>query len=179
MLLSGKLQCVDIATYNNIVELNGVCGFFGLDTENQLFRLPILDNIYLKAGQEAKEFGAESLPNIKGTLNTGYLITLKSGDNSSGCISTPYTTTASKYGGSNPDSSWGGGFAIDASLSSSIYQDEAKVNPDHVTYRAYVILYSGEKEKSLVDWTTELNKYTEDLKKELIAFGATTITYWD
>lgn len=140
MLVSGKLQYVDIATYNSVVELNGSCGMFGLDVANNSFRVPTLTDVYIKAGQVAEEFSAESLPNITGISN-GYCTSgTEHGTDTSGCI---YNIVYDTGQGAASNGSWQSKFGIDASRSSSTYQDGAKVNPDHVTCRAYVILYTG------------------------------------
>ena len=171
MLVAGKLQSLPMDEFEAVVTENGSCGFFGLDTENKKFRVPLLNDVYLKAGLEAEEFGAESLPNIKGNFRTAEF-----GWDPIGVFKRETTEAYSPAQGSGKGLDW---INFNASRSSSTYKDGAKVNPDHVKYRAYIILFSGEKELSLVNWTKELQNYTENLKKELIEFGATTITYWD
>lgn len=154
MLLQQKLHSVDINTYNNVVNLNGSCGFFGLDTVNKSFKLPLLQDIYIKAGQEADEFGAESLPNI-------------TGDSPQQAKSENIAGNAF-YGGKSGQVLYGTSWeqsdrvSFDASRSSPTYQDGAKVNPDHVKYRAYIILYFAEKEMSIVNWTNQLEKKTNE-----------------
>lgn len=176
MLLDGKLQYVDMATYDSIISSKGSCGFFGLDTENQIFKVPTLTDVYIKSGQAALEFGAESLPNITGISN-GYCTSgTENGTDTSGCI---YNIVYDTGQGAASNGSWQSKFGIDASRSSSTYKNGAKVNPDHVKYRAYIVLFSSEKELAIANWTTQLNKLTEQLKKELIAHGGATIIYWD
>ena len=158
MLVDGKLVCVDIETYNNVVSLNGSCGFFGLDTASEAFRVPLLDEIYIKAGQVADEFGAESLPNITGEFGGGQLMRTDVGAAASGAFK-----LKSGYQSSRPTGEGGSTYAIDidASRSSAVYQNGAKVNPDHVTYRAYVILYTAVKEFNIVDYTNRLEGTTQ------------------
>lgn len=166
MLLDGRLQSVDMATYDEMVSSKGSCGFFGLDTDNKIFKVPTLTDVYIKSGQAAQTFGAESLPNFK--YDVGY---------------------TGKQGNGNPDGSWDSGGAmyprvsqyitIDPSTKNAAYQDGAKVNPDHVKYRAYIVLFSSEKELAIVNWTSQLNKLAEQLKKDLVAYGSATISYWD
>ena len=90
-------------------------------------------------------FGAESLPNIKGTA---YNILM-------GLNQTPYgvgalkATKTGNEGVSGSDYNRRGNISFDASRSSSTYQDAAKVNLDHVVYRAYVVLYSEAAEASV------------------------------
>ena len=171
MLVNGELLAVSMETYNTTVELNGSCGFFGLDTATETFRLPLLDEIYIKSGQEALEFGSESLPNITGK----FLADDACWSKTEGVF---YKADSYNYDASSTTGS-GGLIGFDASRSSSTYKSNAKVNPDHVTYRAYVILYYEEKEVSIVDWTNQLKNLAEQLKEELIDYGAITITYWE
>jgi hypothetical protein len=134
MLIDGKLQALDIATYESALNLNGSCGFFGLDTATESFRVPSLNDVYIKSGQVADEFGAESLPNITGSVYSERSESTGAFYNIGGKI---------KDGASNNDSATSEEILLDASRISSAYQDGAKVNPDHVKYRAYVVLYTG------------------------------------
>lgn len=139
MLVDGKLQSTTVSEFDSSVSANGSCGFFGLDTANERFKVPLLKDVYLKAGQAPSMFGAESLPNITGTA---YNILM-------GLNQTPYgdgalnATKTGNEGVSGSDYYRRGNISFDASRSSSTYQDRAKVNPDHVTYRAYVVLYAS------------------------------------
>lgn len=175
MLVEGKLQSLPMAEYDATVTENGSCGFFGLDAENKRFKVPLLNDVYLKAGQEAEVFGAESLPNIRGEFiaNVGYSLQGASGAFSEGTLE-----NATSFANSSTNKVKQT-YLLDASRVSSTYQDEAKVNPDYVKYRAYIILYTTEKELSLVNWSNELTRLAETLKEELLSFGATTITYWE
>lgn len=169
MLISGKLQCVDIATYNNVIALEGSCGFFGLDTASETFRVPLLDEIYIKAGQVADEFGAESLPNIKGSLDLNRDRNVFNG-NQKGAFyrdSGNGTTWAATSSSSNAS----GDIYFDASRSSSTYKDGAKVNPNHVKYRAYVMLFNDEKELSIIDWTNQIENIADNRINELSNFA--------
>ncbi len=178
MLVNGELVSVDIDTYNTAVELNGSCGFFGLDLANESFRLPLIDDLYIKAGQEALEFGSESLPNITGIESFGDRRFNTGTSTPTGAFYHTTTSGSQSYSGT-VGATTNSALGFDASRSSSTYKSNAKVNPDHVTYRAYVILYYEEKEVSIVDWTNQLKNLTEQLKEELIAYGAITITYWE
>lgn len=75
-------------------------------------------------------FGAESLPNIEGSVTTdiyyGYL-------KSSGCFTTTEETTSSGTTSRNE----AGKLGFDTSRSSSTYQDGASVQPDHHVVYAY------------------------------------------
>lgn len=143
MLVDDKLQKTDYTTFAESVSTNGSCGFFALDEDNEKFKVPLLKDVYLKAGDTPSIFGAESLPNITGTIAaSNYQVT-----------GTPSGAFASVGTTRNDDGQFSGGaknsgFSFDASRSSSTYQDGAKVNPDHVVYKAYVVLYSSAAEAS-------------------------------
>lgn len=144
MLVDGKLQSTTVSKFDSTVSANGSCGFFGLDTANERFKVPMLKDVYIKAGQAPSMFGAESLPNVKGEVGTigNY--------NNTGVV-----TGAFKRGEKNVHAAdagnvvWFYNATFDASRSSSTYKDRAKVQPDHVVYRAYVVLYTGAVEASV------------------------------
>lgn len=169
MLVDGKLQSTTVSAFDSIVSANGSCGLFGLDTANERFKVPLLKDVYLKARQAPLMFGGESLPNIKGAME------------SSGAIRSHIPQNENKFSGAfyrkltqnnfipgsagNVDECYALGF--DASRSSSTYQNNAKVNPDHVAYRAYVVLYAAAVEASVAQaqefMTTLSGKANTDL----------------
>lgn len=136
MLVENKLARGYYTDYNACMSSYGFCGFFGLDTTNKKFKVPTLKDMFIKAGTTAIAAIKESLPNISG--NIGGLLT-----------SSVINGTFSNSGQDN-SSTWGGSddwnntiYAnFSASRSSSTYKNGAKVNPDHVVYRAYVVLYA-------------------------------------
>ena len=136
MLVDGKLSSTDYSIFNNSVSTNGYCALFALDSSAQKFKVPLLKDVYLKAGQAPSMFGTESLPNIKGE----WCSKAAGGTDPTGAI----YGIGNKLGGSNDNVAPNyEKFGFDASRSSSTYKDEAKVNPDHVVYRAYVVLYAS------------------------------------
>jgi hypothetical protein len=144
MLVDGKLKSTTVSEFDSKVSTNGSCGFFGLDTANERFKVPMLKDVYIKAGQAPSMFGAESLPNVKGEVGT-----IGNYNN------TAVVTGAFKRGEKNVHAVdagnvvWFYNATFDASRSSSTYKDRAKVQPDHVTYRAYVVLYASAAEASV------------------------------
>ena len=173
MLTDGNLLSIDIDSYNSTVETNGSCGLFGLDTASESFRVPSLNDVYIKSGQVADEFGAESLPNITGKIVYDNSVETSGTE---GCFS-----INSQFDNRVMTGETHKGYItnFDASLSSSTYQDGAKVNPDHVCYRAYIVLFTAEKELSVVNWTNQINQVAADRMAELQAGGLTTIKYWE
>lgn len=137
MLVDGKVQKTTYGDWSNSVSTYGSCGFFALDEATQKFKMPFLKDVYVKTGQAPSMFGAESLPNIKGAFYTDSIPAPEGAFYDMG-VSSPYisgSTSGTKVG-------------FDPSRSSEAYQDGAKVNPDHVVYRAFVVLYSSAVEAS-------------------------------
>lgn len=162
MLVDGKIQSTTYATFNSTVSSKGSCGSFALDTANKKFKVPLLKDVYLKAGQTPLMFGAESLPNVAGTFsNNG---NSRDGGQASGAF---YVKTQTGLTSNGDVGSVGGVIEFDASRSSSAYQDGAKVNPDHVIYRAYVVLYSAVADFSIADYTDVLEEKTNEGIKAL------------
>lgn len=138
-LVNNELASVDFTTFDE----NPACGVSGLDTESETFKFPKIEDVYIKIGADYDEpYGKESLPNITGELeirNSTNNAGLGESATASGAFQLHQTATGMKTFG---DSS--GNYNIfqpdfDASRSSETYQDDAKVNPDHITLRAYVI----------------------------------------
>ncbi len=145
MLVDGKISSTDYTAFENSVLSNGSCGLFALDMATTSFRVPLLKDVYIKAGDTPLAFGAESLPNITGDIQQ--VGEPDSSSSASGCFQKTRgdskSTVTTNYA-SRPTSR----YSFDASRSSSTYQDGAKVNPDHVVYRAYVVLYASAAEAS-------------------------------
>ena len=162
MLLDNKFQYVTITEYEQILEEKGSCGFFGLDITNECFKLPLLSDIFIKTGQEAEVFGAESLPNITGSFMTG----VDGFTSFTGAFSSTSDSSKTDYGRVSATSTKQT-ISFNASRNSSTYQNEAKVNPDYVKYRAYIILFFTEKELSIVNWTNELQQKTNSCIEQI------------
>lgn len=140
MLVDGKISYTDYETFDGSVTTNGSCSLFALDTDTTSFKVPKLENVYLKAGQSPSIFSTESLPNVRGS--TG--ISVPNNTSVSGAFKKGASKTVASLGSQTNTTV----LDFDASDLSSTYQDGAKVNPDHVVYRAYVILYSSAAEAS-------------------------------
>lgn len=138
MLVDGKLQSTTVSKFDSTVSANGSCGFFGLDTANERFKVPMLKDVYLKAGQAPSMFGAESLPNIEGGVGT-------IGNYNNTAVVTGAFKKDGKFAHAVDAGNvvWFCNATFDASRSSSTYKNGAKVQPDHVVYRAYVVLYTS------------------------------------
>ncbi len=157
MLSGGDIHAVTSAEYASKLESNGVCGYFGIDTSAETFRVPTLSNIYLKAGATTPDFSAESLPNITGTVVGGRA---NSPSVTGAFANDGSDTAASRFDGGADQDTYFGKSSFDASRSSSVYQTDAKVNPDNITYRAYVVLATEFKEISIDDYTSQIEEAT-------------------
>ncbi len=137
MLVDGELVSVSFAVFDQTVTDSGSCGFFGLDTATQSFKVPKLNDIYLKAGNTPLMFGAQSLPEITGSIDVAAL-----GSNASGAFKFGVRHASGVQNNGGPLE--GGPLEFSAASSNSIYQEGADVNAKHVTYRAYVVIYASE-----------------------------------
>lgn len=142
----------DVATY-------GQCGRFVIT--NDYVRIPLITR-YIGATVTLSEIGrtyAESLPNITGKLNTesgavGPVVGVMNSD--SGAF---YRGNSHSYGVQSR-SITGYDLSFDASRSSSTYQDNAKVNPEHTKFPYYMVVSTnGQTEEIEVD----INEVYEDL----------------
>lgn len=106
--------------------------------EKPTFNLPDFQGRYLKQGTSGT-YGNESLPNIKGSGNPAVVYNNAGGADGiylaglSGAFSAQSTVSTIKYynspGTANKTAAIG--FNFNASNSSSVYQNDAKVNPDN------------------------------------------------
>lgn len=135
MLVDGNISSTDYSTFDSSVSTNGSCGLFALDAATTSFKVPLLSDVYIKAGQAPEMFVAESLPNITGSFQC------KTQNVANGAFSDTKLGAGQAYWqGVDNDALYK--VAFKASRSSSVYKDNAKVNPDHAVYRAYVVLFT-------------------------------------
>ena len=171
MLVDGKLSSTDYTAFENSVSTNGSCGLFALDMATTSFRVPLLKDVYIKAGNTPLAFGAESLPNITGGTITdarsNYIDTVKAPYGAFAGSAESGNTGKAQLNGENYQSIEVFSGTFDASRSSSTYQDGAKVNPDHVVYRAYVVLYSSAAEASEAQAAEFINALTDKANTDL------------
>lgn len=118
------------------------------------FKVPMLKDVYLKAGQEPVIFGGESLPNITGDFQC------RTGNIANGAFSNTKSGVGQAYW-ANTDNDSPYNVSFNASNSSEIYQDGAKVNPDYVAYKVFVVIYNAETEISESQTSEFLNTVNE------------------
>ena len=160
LLTNNKLPWVSYEQYAQLVDQYGNCGYFGLDTENQKFKVPTITSAFLEAGTPG-EFKEAGIPNVSGrgrVVQVGDGIeTPKQGE---GCVefSTPYDSQilfkagGGWYGTGNWD------LKIDASKSSPVYGKSTTVQPAAVCGRIMVQLANE------IDNATSIEKYLNELK---------------
>lgn len=150
LIVAGSLPSKTYEEYQADITANGVCGYFGIDTINQKFKVPTLKEIYIQVDELSKvgQFIPESVPNITGDSN----------------IAGVFSRTATAHGVfkkstrgvSNFSLTTGNESAVinfDASESSSVYKDGAKVCPNSIKLRPMVQLATGADESSLANTT--------------------------
>ncbi len=176
MLAQGKLASLSFTDYETQITNNGVCAYFGFDAASQSFKVPTIKNVYIKAGEaiDQSKFLKESLPNITGEIHCGTRdigggFTVANGAFQKSEINDNYAVTSK--GTKVDDSSWA--VTFDGSRSSSAYQDNAKVNPDHIILRAYVVLYIGVQDANEATWVLK-----EDVANKVNSLGnPSNLTY--
>ena len=130
----------------------GQCGKFVVS--NDYIRIPKITR-FIGATITLSEIGKtykESLPNIKGEFGAG------SGQWISGAF-TKLANTEAYCGATNGDGRTKLGF--NASLLSSTYQDNAKVQPDHTKYPYYMVIST---EGQTAEVGVDINKVYEDME---------------
>lgn len=143
--------------YNADISAYGQCGRFVI--ANDYVRIPKITR-FIGATITLSEIGKtykESLPNITGTFNNNGHSNNGNAVGVTGAFTFADTNAMSNNGGASD----GGQYSFNASLSSSTYQNGAKVQPDHVKYPYYMVISSeGQTEEVGVD----INKVYEDLE---------------
>lgn len=150
----------DIATY-------GQCARFAVDIENGKFKVPtIKDGAYITQANSDAEIAKaynESLPNIKGAFeSTDWMFAPNMSGNGAFSVSSggKYTTNDQKT------SDGGYNVSFNASNSSSVYADNAKVQGDNVRLRWFVVVANGTVSQSAMDWSAWTTSMAQKLNKD-------------
>ena len=145
---------VSFTEWNNIYTQNGYCSFFGLDTENEKFKIPYLNNVFLEATSETLKIGEmvpASLPNITGNINSYYVVSNKSAPNGAFSTSELFTYLTGYADGATPN--WNitanGGerflnVKFDASKSNAIYKSTATTVQPPAVKVSYMVQLANE-----------------------------------
>ena len=160
LLTNGLLPYVSLSEYETSLSTYGSVRCFGYDVGGTIFRVPTLNDVYIKAGttELPNEFNVESLPNITGSYWDELINPNETG---SGAISVVAGTPANR---GIPTGNYTYGEVIfNASNSNSTYQDNAKVNPNNVRYRAMIQITNGVTDESLINATNVLDKLNNNV----------------
>lgn len=160
LLEQNKLPYVSLNEYENTLNTYGSVRCFGYDVGGTQFRVPKLDDVYIKAGiaELPNEFNVESLPNITGDFHHNDLFSGTA--TASGAFGTTVAPNGS-YVGALQDTRTTARWDFDASRSSSTYKTGAKVNPDNVRYRAFVQLANSATENAVISATSAISKLSD------------------
>ena len=149
LLVAGSIPSLSYEDYATAIENEGVCGYFGLDTVNQKFKLPKINEVFVEAG-DLTTLGLyikAGLPNIVGDLMTN--------GNSFTAISGAFATRSqiSNLSGGHSAATGYGKLTFDASHSNPIYGNNDTVQPKAIKLRPMVQLATGADESSLANTT--------------------------
>ena len=164
LLKEGKLPYLSIESFDACIAANGSCRCFGWDgSDATTFKVPKLNDVYIEVGTAASagEFISGSIP------NHGHLaFATDSATSSDGASNLTSETIASRctktggygsaiIGGVTSVSGWAG--ITSGIIGSNAYNDEGKVRPDSVRYRAMVQIANGASNEALVTCTSVLS----------------------
>lgn len=149
LLVAGSIPSLSYEDYATAIENEGVCGYFGLDTVNQKFKLPKINEVFVEAG-DLTTLGLyikAGLPNIVGDLMTN--------GNSFTAISGAFATRSqiSNLSGGHSAATGYGKLTFDASHPNPIYGNNDTVQPKAIKLRPMVQLATGADESSLANTT--------------------------
>ena len=173
-----KLAVCTYAEYAADITAYGQCAKFAVDTVNNKFKVPtIKDGSYITQAKSNDEIGKaynESLPNIHGYFTGGSWGLGLTG--ATGAFTPTRTSTnATGTSGNAFDRGAYDGALFDASKSSAVYADNAKVQGDNVRLRWFVVVANGTVSQTAMDWSawaTSLNgKLNTDVSTNISATG--------
>lgn len=125
------VPAANISAVESLYAATGVAWYYVLDTVNEQFKLPRTKFGVTGLRGNVGDYVEAGLPNITGSFTAPYIISKLDGTQCSGAISAPNAGTLGGYYGSTSAAtdSWGNGFSIDASDSSSVYGNSTTVQP--------------------------------------------------
>lgn len=168
LLVADKLPVKSYEEYQQELEANdGVCAFFGLDTVNQKFKLPKINEVFVEAGDltTLSLYIKAGLPNIVGDLMTnGASFT---------AISGAFATRSqiSNLSGGHSAATGYDNLTFDASHSNPIYGNNDSVQPRAIKLRPMVQLASAANEVSFADYATKFTQALNEAMQTLSASG--------
>lgn len=164
LLEQNKLTYVSLDEYENTLNTYGSVRCFGYDIGGTQFRVPTLDDVYIKAGiaNLPNEFNVESLPNhthrenfvfSEGVRPLSSVFNASDGEGNIKSLTQNITHKSSATTSVVQTSA--------ASDSNSVYKNGAKVNPDNIRYRAFVQLANSATENAVISATSAISKLSD------------------
>lgn len=164
MLVNNNIEnVVSFAEYENqLAANNGICGFYGLDTANKKFRVPLIKDVFFQATLTAADVGKyqeAGLPELTGDLASGSMGFVYTNDNN--------RWTGVFVQGDNlsygPQAGNAGTYKIrfKASAYDDTYGKSTTVQPPAVKIRYYCVLYSEAAEASVAQAAEFITAVTE------------------
>ena len=150
LIVAGSLPSKTYEEYQADITANGVCGYFGIDTTNQKFKVPTLNEIFIEAGDltTLSQYLDAGLPNITGKVSRFFVLNNQPSD---GALYGTGLGTSPAGGTGNASFTQ---IDFDASKSNSIYSnDVSTVQPKSIKLRPMVQLATGADESSLANTT--------------------------
>jgi hypothetical protein len=165
LCVAGSLPTLSFEQYEQeLTNNNGVCGYWGLDTVNQKFKLPKLNEVWVEAGDLTTlgQYLQAGLSNIKGfdmlTWAGEHNGIVNNANARGGAFKLPTHSNDNILGGAPVTNTYKlmapRGVEFDANLSSPIYQDSVDtVQTKSIKLRPMVQLATGADEQSLANTT--------------------------
>lgn len=171
LLVAGKLPVKSYEEYQQELDSNnGVCGYFGLDTVNQKFKLPKINEVWIEAGDLTTlgQYLKAGLPNVYANVACEMSFEVIS---TSGMVTVNNTSQRQKNWSSTSNTK-GSGFIIDASSKSDIYSNNVNtVQPKSIKLRPMVQLVTSATEVSFADYATQFTTALNEAMQTLSASG--------
>lgn len=152
-LTGALLPTCTYTKYQTAISTYGSCIKFGIDLTNEKFLVPTIKNgdyiTQAKSNDVLNREYKESLPNIRGTFNVGGDDADAETNLTGAFYFTSKAVNGEKGGVGGTDMLCG----FNATLSSSTYQNGAKVQGDNVCIRYFVQVSNGTISNSAMDWS--------------------------
>ena len=145
------VQVVDESPLADLFTATGVCWYYVLDMVNHKFKLPRTKFGFTGYRDAVGKYVPETLPNIKGIMGG----TVCLGNMEEGALYKSSGAGAGLYGNISATSGFSSVYGINASLSSSTYQDDAPVQQRST--QMYLYFYVGQFSQSATEQTAGLN----------------------
>ena len=139
LLLDDEFYYLSYEQYANQINEYGYCGCYALDAVGGKFKVPQLTNCWIKLGNGEPVPLKESLPNLKGNGYFDFLNTVNGASSDSILYSTNDAPSHLRHT-NGYNHSGNAMMRIDLSRGSSIYQDNAHVQPNSITLPIYTRL---------------------------------------